>query len=63
MCSNSLASSTYINQKKIKSGCQLGRKVAPHNFKSDLPLMLINSDGMPNAICKLDDKLMGIKHC
>ena len=27
-----------INQTKIKGGCQLGRKVVPHNSKSDLPL-------------------------
>ena len=27
-----------INQTKIKSGSQLGRKVAPHDSKSDLPL-------------------------
>ena len=27
-----------INRTKIKGGCQLGRKVAPHDSKSDLPL-------------------------
>ena len=27
-----------INQTKIKGGCQSGRKVVPHNSKSDLPL-------------------------
>ena len=27
-----------INQKKIKGGCQSGRKVVTHNSKSDLPL-------------------------
>ena len=27
-----------INWTKIKSGCQLGRKVVTHNSKSDLPL-------------------------
>ena len=27
-----------INQTKIKGGCQSGRKVVTHNFKSDLPL-------------------------
>ena len=27
-------------QTKIKGGCQLGRKVVPHDFKSDLPLAL-----------------------
>ena len=26
-----------VNQTKIKGGCQLGRKVVSHNFKSDLP--------------------------
>ena len=27
-----------INPTKIKGGCQSGRKVVPHNSKSDLPL-------------------------
>ena len=27
-----------MNQTKIKGGCQSGRKVVPHNSKSDLPL-------------------------
>ena len=30
-----------INQTKIKSGCQSGRKVVTHNSKSDLPLTSI----------------------
>ena len=29
-----------INQTKIKGGCQSGRKVVPHDSKSDLPLAL-----------------------
>ena len=28
-----------INRTKIKGSCQLGRKVAPHDSKSDLPLV------------------------
>ena len=28
----------YVNQTKIKGGCQSVRKVLPHDFKSDLPL-------------------------
>ena len=28
----------YINQTKIKGGCQSGRKVVPHDSKSVLPL-------------------------
>ena len=27
-----------VNQTKIKGGCQSGRKVVPHDSKSDLPL-------------------------
>ena len=27
------------NRTKIKGGCQSGRKVVPHNSKSDLPLV------------------------
>ena len=27
-----------VNQTMIKGGCQLGRKVVPHNSKRDLPL-------------------------
>ena len=27
-----------VNQTKIKGGCQSGRKVVPHDFRSDLPL-------------------------
>ena len=30
-----------INRTKIKGGCQSGRKVATHNFKSDLPLIMV----------------------
>ena len=30
-----------VNQTKIKGGCQLGRKVVPHDSKSDLPLGMI----------------------
>ena len=30
-----------LNQTKIKGGCQLGRKTAPHDTKSDLPLSTI----------------------
>ena len=29
-----------INRTNIKGGCQSGRQVVTHNFKSDLPLML-----------------------
>ena len=28
----------YVNQTKIKGSCQSGRKVVPHDSKSDLPL-------------------------
>ena len=28
-----------VNQTKIKGGCQSGRKVIPHDSKSDLPLI------------------------
>ena len=35
MCSKSMASA---HMTKIKGGCQLGRKVIPHDSKSDLPL-------------------------
>ena len=27
-----------VNQTMIKGGCQSGRKVIPHDYKSDLPL-------------------------
>ena len=30
-----------INQTKIKGGCQSGRKVVPHDSKSDLPLVCV----------------------
>ena len=32
-----------INPTKIKGGCQSGRKVVTHNYKSDLPLVLISN--------------------
>ena len=42
MFSNSMASADvifkYLNQTKIKGGCESGRKVVPHDYKSDLPL-------------------------
>ena len=41
-----------INQTKIKGGCQSGRKVITHNYKSDLPLVKI-----PIIYKKLSDKL------
>ena len=27
-----------VHQTKIKGGCQTGKKVVPHDYKSDLPL-------------------------
>ena len=36
-----------INRTKIKGGCQSGRKVEPHNSKSDLPL---NAQHVPNRL-------------
>ena len=39
MCSNSMASAHFeVNQTKIKGDSQSGRKVVPHNSKSNLPL-------------------------
>ena len=41
MCSNSMDSAHVIlkvNQTKIKGSCQSGRKMVPHDSKSDLPL-------------------------
>ena len=29
-----------VNQTKVKGGCQSGRKVVPHDSKSDLPLVV-----------------------
>ena len=31
-----------INQKKIKGGCQSGKKVVTHDSKSDLPLVIMS---------------------
>ena len=30
-----------VNRTKIKGGCQSGRKVVPHDSKSDLPLLTL----------------------
>ena len=30
-----------VNQTKIKGGCQSGKKVVPHDSKSDLPLHIL----------------------
>ena len=40
MCYNSMASSFYfeLNRTKMKGGCQSGRRVVPHDSKSDLPV-------------------------
>ena len=50
MCSNSMSSAhvilKYVNQTKIKGGCQSGRKVVSHDSKSDLPLKPISSKCM-----------------
>ena len=56
MCSNSMASAHCscdfeVNQTKIKAGCQLGRKVVPYAFKSDLPLGFTASRGMQHRVC------------
>ena len=37
-----------INRTKIKGNCQSGRKVVPHNSKSDLPLRFMNYSTLPN---------------
>ena len=39
-----------MNPTKIKGGCQLGRKVVPHDSKSDLPL--VGSCLVPDAQTK-----------
>ena len=46
MCSDNISMASAhvindfeVNQTKIKGGCQSGRKVVPHNSKSDLALM------------------------
>ena len=56
MCSNSMAGAQVIlkqvNQTKIKGGCQSGRKVVPHDSKSDLPLLKVNQDQKWNMIYK-----------
>ena len=46
-----------INQTKIKGGCQLGRTVVTHNFKSDLPLAktIIHKD---KPFCNIQETLM-----
>ena len=33
-----------VNQTKIKSGCQSGRKVVPNDSKSDMPLIVFTLD-------------------
>ena len=43
-----------INGTKIKGGCQLGRKVVPHDSKSDLPLV-------ENILLLFDDFFCAIK--
>ena len=35
----------YVNHTNIKGGCQPGRKVVPHVFKSDLPLVVFFEKG------------------
>ena len=46
MCSKSMASAhvilKYLNQTKIKGGCQFGRKAVPYDSKSDLPIAFNN---------------------
>ena len=52
MCSNSMAIAHVIfevTQTKIKGGCQSGRKVVPHDSKSDLPL------GGVQCVCEAGD--------
>ena len=49
-----------VNQTKIKGGCQSGRKVAPHNSNSDLPLIKMKkTDDVENAILILFPKFFG----
>ena len=36
-----------INQTNIKGGCQLERKVVPHDSKSDLPTIYVHGRSYP----------------
>ena len=38
-----------INQKKIKGGCQSGRKVTIHNSNSDFPLLCLSIESLEDA--------------
>ena len=40
-----------INRTKIKGGCQAGRKVVPHDSKSDLPLVICATENFSNVFC------------
>ena len=44
----------YLNQTKIKGGCQMGRKMVPHDSKSDLPLVLLGPGLRPATYIFLD---------
>ena len=51
MWSNSMASALVILKTKIKGGCESGRKVVPHNSKSDLPLSIyVQHDSHAKAV-------------
>ena len=40
----------FENRTKIKGGCHLGRKVVPHDSKSDLPLVFLKKSGKNSQI-------------
>ena len=42
-----------VNQAKIKGGCQSGRKVIPHDYKSDLSLQCSNNLFMARIVVEL----------
>ena len=46
----------YVHQTKISGGCQSGRKLVPHNYKSDLPLVIVNLDLYFSKIKKKHDE-------
>ena len=51
-----------LNQTKIKGSCQLGRKVATHNSKSDLPLADCRQLWLTSSIMKQSTQGNFIEH-
>ena len=52
-----------INRTKINDGCQSGRKVVPHDTKSDLPLAQLTHSLVDSSVCIYSNLTTFVVNC